>query len=70
MKRVKVLVPFTDKVSGKPYKENDEIELTDERIAEVKAISVNMILVLDEVMEESREEEQKPKKTTRKKKSE
>ena len=71
MKRVRVLVPFTDRVSGKPYKKDDEIDLTEERIAEVKAVSVNMILVLgdSETQKEVSEEEPK-KKTTRKKKAE
>lgn len=48
MKIVKVLIPFTDKVTGKAYKEGDEIELTDDRVSEVKAVNVNMILVTGE----------------------
>lgn len=46
MKLVKVLVPFNDKVTGKTYKVNDEIELSEDRIAEVKAVNTNMLLVI------------------------
>lgn len=60
MKRVRVLVPFTDAVIGDIYKKNAEIELSDERIAEIKAVNVNMIEVIGEV-------EEKPKKATKKK---
>lgn len=48
MKKVKVLVPFSDRVTGKPYKVNDEIELTEDRIAEVTKVNPNMVLVLGE----------------------
>lgn len=48
MKKVRVLVPFRDKVTGRSYEANDEIELTDERIEEVTKVNVNMILVLGE----------------------
>lgn len=69
MKRVKVLIPFTDKVTGEKRKVDDIIDMTEERIAEVKAVSVNMILVVGEA--EEAQEEPKPKKTTtRKKKAE
>ena len=61
MKRVKVLVPFTDAVIGDIYNVNDEIELSDERIAEIKAVNVNMIEVIGEV-------EGEPAKKPRKKK--
>jgi len=63
MKRVKVLVPFTDAVIGDIYKKDSEIELSDERIAEIKAVNVNMIEVIGEVEEE-------PAKKPRKKKAE
>ena len=48
MKRVNVLIPFTDKVTGEVYGENAEILLSDERIAEIKAVNVNMIEVIGE----------------------
>ena len=56
MKRVKVLISFSDKVTGKDYNANDIIEVSDERLAEIKAVNVNMVLVLGEV------EQPKPKK--------
>ena len=72
MKRVKVLVPFTDRVTKELRKANDDIEMTEERIAEVRAVSVNMILVLGEAEETQKEttEETPKKKSTRKKKAE
>lgn len=60
MKLVKVLIPFNDKATGKAYKTNDEIELSDERISEVKAVNTNMLLVIGEA----------PKKKTSKKDAE
>lgn len=57
MKLVKVHIPFTDKVTGKLHGVNEELELSEERIAEIKAISVNMIEVLGEV--------KKPRKATK-----
>jgi hypothetical protein len=55
MKRVKVLIPFQDKVTGKDHSADDVIEVSDERLAEIKAVNVNMVLVIGEV-------EPKPKK--------
>lgn len=49
MKQVKVLIPFTDKVTGVVHKVNDEIELSDERIADIKAVNVNMLEIIGEV---------------------
>lgn len=56
MKRVKVLIPFTDKIAGKDRNADDIIEVSDERLAEIKAVNVNMVLVIGDV-------EPKPKKT-------
>ena len=56
MKRVKVLIPFTDKVTGKDHNTDDIIEVSDERLAEIKAVNVNMVLVLGDA------EQPKPKK--------
>lgn len=52
MKRVKVLIPFTDKVTGEVYVGNAEIALSDERFAEVRAFNVNMIEVIGEAEEQ------------------
>lgn len=68
MKLVKVLIPFNDKVTGKAYKVNDEIELTDERIAEVRKVNTNMVLVLGDAKKPQAEAtEPKPKKPRAKK---
>lgn len=42
--RVKVLIPFTDKVTNKKHKADDIIEVSEERLAEIKAVNVNMVL--------------------------
>ena len=52
MKVCKVIIPFTDKYTGEPYKENDEIRLSDERIAEIRAVNPNMVYVIGVVPEE------------------
>lgn len=59
MKRVKVLIPFTDKVTGEMYEANAEITMTEERIAEVRSVGVNMISVLGDA--EAPEEPKKPR---------
>ncbi|MBE5880387.1 MAG: hypothetical protein E7288_10515 [Lachnospiraceae bacterium] len=61
MKLVKVHIPFTDKETGRLHGVNEEIELSEERIAEIKAISVNMIEVIGDVAEV-----EKPKRTRKK----
>ena len=50
MKRVEVLIPFHCKATNKEYIKGDVIEVTDERLAEIKAVNVNMVLVLGEVV--------------------
>ena len=60
MKRVKVLIPFIDGVAGKDHKADDIIEVSDERLAEIKAVNVNMVLVIGDT-------EPKTKKKTAKK---
>lgn len=52
MKICRVIIPFTDKVTGEPYKENDEILLSDERIAEVRTVNPNLVYVIGEAPEE------------------
>ena len=79
MKLCRVIIPFTDKVTGKFHHENDEIVLTDERIAEIKSVNMNMVFVLGEadakatepktepVAEAETEGEEKPKRTKKSK---
>lgn len=62
MKRVKVLLPFHDKVTGEDHIADDIIEVSEERLAEIKAVNVNMVLVIGEA-------ESKPKKTATRKSS-
>lgn len=55
MKRVKVLIPFHSKATGKDHIPDDIIEVTDEQLSAIREVNVNMVLVLGEV-------EKKPKK--------
>lgn len=61
MKLVKVLIPFRLKETDEIHVVGDEIKLTDEQLARVKAININMVKVLGEA-----EEEEKPKKARKK----
>jgi hypothetical protein len=64
MKRVRVEVPFIDKVTGAQYEANAEIMLTDERLAEIKSVNINMVTVLGDA------EAEEPKKPRARKKKE
>ena len=66
MNRVKVLVPFHSKATGEYQVPDDVIEVTDEELAEIRAVNVNMVLVLDE--SEAKAEE-KPKAKAKKQKT-
>ena len=48
MKKCKVLIPFILGDTGELLKEGKEVELTDDQLARVKAVSPNMVLVLGE----------------------
>lgn len=48
MKICKVLIPFVDKVTGAMYEVGDEIRLSDERIAEIRTVGINIVKVLRE----------------------
>lgn len=48
MMKVKVLVPFIDKVTGELHNADDIIEVSEERLAEIKAVNVNLVLVIGE----------------------
>lgn len=60
MKLVKVLLPFRLKDTNTDHVVGDEIKVTDEQLARIKAININMVKVLGEA------EEEKPKKTRKK----
>ena len=61
MKRVKVLLPFYSKATGEFQEPDDIIEVTEEQLSAIKAVNVNMVLVLGDV-----EEKPKAKKTKKK----
>lgn len=72
MKICKVIIPFIDKVTGEFHKENDEVLLSDERIAEIKTVNTNMVYVIGEapeVPEVTEVPEIEPEKKPRKKKN-
>jgi hypothetical protein len=48
MKRVKVLIPFILGDTGELLKAGKEVDLTDDQLARVEAISPNMVEVLGE----------------------
>lgn len=50
MKRVRVLIPFHSRATNKDQKVNDIIEVTDEQLADIRAVNVNMVLVLGDVV--------------------
>ena len=49
MKRVRVLIPFHSRATNKDHKVDDIIEVTDEQLANIRAVNVNMVLVLGDV---------------------
>lgn len=73
MKSVKVLIPFHNKDTKVDQVPGDVIEVSEERLEEIRAINVNMVLVLgdveevpteelkEELKEEPKEEVKKPK---------
>ena len=70
MKRVEVLIPFHNAETKKDQVVGDVIEVSDERLAEIREINVNMVLVLEEVekpkvktKETEPKEVKKPKRT-------
>ena len=60
MKRVRVLIPFHMSATNTDHVPGDEIKVTDEQLAKIKAVNVNMVEVLGEV------KEQKPRTKTTK----
>ena len=59
MKRCEVLIPFHMKATNTDHVPGDVIEVSDEQLANIKAVNVNMVLVLGEV-------EAKPKRSRKK----
>lgn len=75
MARVKVLTAFKNKYTGALHAPGDILDITEERIEEIKAVADNLIEVIpeenDEVVKETIEEpkEEPKKQTTRRKKA-
>jgi hypothetical protein len=75
MARVKVLTAFENRYTGVLHAPGDILDITEERIAEIKAVADNLIEVIpeenDEVVKETIEEvkEEPKKQTTRRKKA-
>ena len=59
MKRCEVLIPFHMKATDTDHVPGDVIEVSDEQLARIREINVNMVLVLGEV-------ETKPKRSRKK----
>ncbi len=64
MKRVIVNIPFHISASNTDCVPNDIINVTDEQLAKIKSLNVNMVTVLGEVEEETKPKA-KPKKSTK-----
>lgn len=69
MARVKVLTAFRNKYTGALHAPGDILDITEERIEEIKAVADNLIEVIpeenDEVVKKTIEEvKEKPKKQT------
>ena len=65
MKRVKVLIPFHRSATNTDHIPNDIIEVSEEELARINAISVNMVEVLGNVEAKA---PAKPKTSTKAKK--
>ena len=49
MLRVEVLIPFHSRATNKDHIKGDIIEITEKQLADIRAVNVNMVLVLGEV---------------------
>ena len=68
MKKVVVNVPFIDRYTGKMHKADGKpIEMTEERVAEVKEVNPNFITVIGNVEKPDNAAEEKAKKEAEKK---
>jgi hypothetical protein len=50
MKRVEVLIPFHSKATNKDHVKGDIIEVSEEQLANIQAVNINMVLVLGDVV--------------------
>ena len=63
MKRVKVLIPFHSRATGKDQIPDDIIEVTDEQLTAIREVNANMVLVLEDVEKKPKTKKQKAKAT-------
>jgi hypothetical protein len=61
MIKVKVLLPFYSKATGNYQEPDDVIEVTEEQLAAIKAVNVNMVLVLGDAEEKPKARKTKAK---------
>lgn len=59
MKRCEVLIPFHMTATNTDHVPGDVIEVSDEQLAKIRAINVNMVLVLGEVEAKSKRKRKK-----------
>lgn len=64
MVRVEVLIPFHSKATGKDQIPGDIIEVTEEQLAAIRKVNVNMVLVLGEAEDKPKAKAKKPKAKT------
>lgn len=64
MLRVEVLIPFHSKATGKDQIPGDIIEVTEEQLAAIRKVNVNMVLVLGEAEDKPKQKAKKPKAKT------
>jgi hypothetical protein len=50
MKRVEVLIPFHSNATNKDCVKGDIIEVSEEQLANIQAVNINMVLVLGDVV--------------------
>lgn len=65
MKRVEVLIPFHNKDTKVVQVAGDIIEVSDEKLAMIKKVNANMVLVLGDVETPKEVKKTKSKKTTK-----
>ena len=66
MKQVKVLIPFHRKETDTDCVPNDIIEVSEQELARIRGVNVNMVLVLEEVETTEEDTEGKKEKSKRK----
>ena len=67
MKRVKVLIPFHMIATNTNHNPGDVIEVSEEQLAKIRTVNVNMVDVLADVDDGISAESEKPKKRRSKK---